>query len=329
MLGVACVQIACSIGAVWFGARTAMSFGRDVRGAIFHRVGTFSQREVQHFGAPSLITRQTNDVQQVQMLVLLSCTLMVMAPIMMVGGIFMAIRQDLGLSWIIVVTVPVLAAALGFIISRMVPSFRSMQSRIDEVNRLLREQITGVRVVRGVRARAAGDRALRRRQPRPHRGRHPGRPLAGHDVPDRDADRQRRLRRGALVRRSPRRVRRDAGRRADGVPRLPHADRDVGDDGDLHDDADPAVGGLRRPDRRGARHRHLGAGAGPDDAVDRACPSAAPSSCRASSTAIPAPTSRCCTTSRSGSSPARPSPSSGPPAPARAPWSTWCPGSST
>jgi ATP-binding cassette subfamily B protein len=148
MLGVAFVQIACSIGAVWFGARTAMSFGRDVRGAIFHRVGTFSQREVQHFGAPSLITRQTNDVQQVQMLVLLSCTLMVMAPIMMVGGIFMAIRQDLGLSWIIAVTVPVLAAALGFIISRMVPSFRLMQSRIDEVNRLLREQITGVRVVR-------------------------------------------------------------------------------------------------------------------------------------------------------------------------------------
>ncbi len=148
MLGVAFVQIACSIGAVWFGARTAMSFGRDVRGSIFHRVGTFSQREVQHFGAPSLITRQTNDVQQVQMLVLLSCTLMVMAPIMMVGGIFMAIRQDLGLSWIIAVTVPVLAAALGFIISRMVPSFRLVQSRIDEVNRLLREQITGVRVVR-------------------------------------------------------------------------------------------------------------------------------------------------------------------------------------
>jgi ATP-binding cassette subfamily B protein len=148
MLGVSFVQIFCSIGAVWFGAKTAMSFGRDVRGAIFHRVGTFSQREVQDFGAPSLITRQTNDVQQVQMLVLLSCTLMVMAPIMMVGGIIMAIREDLGLSWLIAVTVPVLAGALGFIISRMVPSFRLMQTRIDEVNRLLREQITGVRVVR-------------------------------------------------------------------------------------------------------------------------------------------------------------------------------------
>ena len=148
MLGVAFVQIICSIGAVWFGAKTAMSFGRDVRASIFHRVGTFSQREVQHFGAPSLITRQTNDVQQVQMLLLMSCTLMVMAPIMMVGGIIMAVREDLGLSWLIAATVPVLAVALGFIISRMVPSFRLMQARIDEVNRLLREQITGVRVVR-------------------------------------------------------------------------------------------------------------------------------------------------------------------------------------
>jgi ATP-binding cassette, subfamily B, multidrug efflux pump len=148
MLGVAFLQIACSVGAVWFGARTAMGFGRDVRAAIFHRVGTFSQREVQDFGAPSLITRETNDVQQVQMLVMLSCTLMVMAPIMMVGGVIMAMREDLGLSWLIAVTVPVLALALALIISRMVPSFRLMQTRIDEVNRLLREQITGVRVVR-------------------------------------------------------------------------------------------------------------------------------------------------------------------------------------
>jgi len=148
MLGVALVQIVCSVGAVWFGARTAMSFGRDVRASIFHRVGMFSQREVQHFGAPSLITRETNDVQQVQMLVLMSCTLMVMAPIMMVGGIVMAVREDVGLSWLVAVTVPVLALCLGLIITRMVPSFRLMQSRIDEVNRLLREQITGVRVVR-------------------------------------------------------------------------------------------------------------------------------------------------------------------------------------
>ena len=148
MLAVAVLQIGCSVAAVWFSARTAMSFGRDVRAAIFHRVGSFSQREVQHFGAPSLITRETNDVQQVQMLVLMSCTLMVAAPIMMVGGVIMAMREDFGLSWLLAVAVPVLVVSIGFIVSKMVPSFRVMQVRIDEVNRLLREQITGVRVVR-------------------------------------------------------------------------------------------------------------------------------------------------------------------------------------
>jgi ATP-binding cassette subfamily B protein len=148
MLGVAIVQIGCSVTAVWFSARTAMGFGRDVRAALFHRVGSFSQREVQHFGPPSLITRETNDVQQVQMLVLMSCTLMVTAPIMMVGGIFMAMREDLGLSWLIAVAVPMLVISIGFVVTRMVPNFRKMQTRIDEVNRLLREQITGVRVVR-------------------------------------------------------------------------------------------------------------------------------------------------------------------------------------
>jgi ATP-binding cassette subfamily B protein len=148
MLGVALLQIGCSVAAVWFSARTAMGFGRDVRSAIFHRVGSFSQREVQHFGAPSLITRETNDVQQVQMLVLMSCTLMVAAPIMMVGGVVMAMREDFGLSWLLAVCIPALMVSVAFIVSRMVPSFRLMQQRIDEVNRLLREQITGVRVVR-------------------------------------------------------------------------------------------------------------------------------------------------------------------------------------
>ncbi|RNM17523.1 ABC transporter ATP-binding protein [Nocardioides pocheonensis] len=148
MLLVSLVQIGCSIAAVWFSARTSMSFGRDVRAAIFHRVGMFSAREVQQFGAPSLITRETNDVQQVQMLVLMSGTLMVAAPIMMVGGIVMAVHVNVGLSWLVVLVVPVLAISIGLIVSRMVPSFRLMQERIDEVNRLLREQITGVRVVR-------------------------------------------------------------------------------------------------------------------------------------------------------------------------------------
>jgi len=148
MLVVSLVQIICSVIAVWFSARNAMGFGRDVRAAIFARVGTFSAREVQQFGAPSLITRETNDVQQVQMLVLMGGTLMVSAPIMMVGGIIMAAREDLGLSWLVLAVVPVLGLSIGLIVRQMVPNFRVMQDRIDEVNRLLREQITGVRVVR-------------------------------------------------------------------------------------------------------------------------------------------------------------------------------------
>ena len=148
MLAVTLVQVACTIAAVYFGARSAMGFGRDARAAIFHRVGSFSAREVTQFGAPSLITRTTNDVQQVQMLVLLTCTMMVSAPIMCVGGIVMALRQDLGLAWLIVVSVLVLVAAIGLIVSRMVPQFRRMQTRLDAVNRVLREQITGIRVIR-------------------------------------------------------------------------------------------------------------------------------------------------------------------------------------
>jgi ATP-binding cassette subfamily B multidrug efflux pump len=148
MLVVSFVQILCSSGAVYVGARTAMGFGRDVRAGIFHRVGAFSSREVSQLGASSLITRNTNDVQQVQMLVLMSCTMMVSAPIMMVGGVLMAMREDLGLSWLLVVCVPLLFCSVGFIISRMVPGFRLMQTRIDRVNRILREQITGIRVVR-------------------------------------------------------------------------------------------------------------------------------------------------------------------------------------
>jgi ATP-binding cassette subfamily B multidrug efflux pump len=148
MLAVSLLQIVCSVVAVWFSARTAMAFGRDVRAKLFHRVGSFSAREVQQLGAPSLITRETNDVQQVQMLVLLGGTLMVSAPIMMIGGVVMAIHVNAGLSWLVAAVVPTLAISIGFIVTRMVPSFAKMQERIDEVNRLLREQITGVRVVR-------------------------------------------------------------------------------------------------------------------------------------------------------------------------------------
>ena len=148
MLAVAVVQVAATVAAVYCGARTAMGLGRDVRAAVFERVGSFSSREVAGFGAPSLITRNTNDVQQVQMLVLLSCTLMVSAPLMMAGGVIMALREDVGLSWLLGVSVPALVAGLGTVIYRTIPSFRLMQVRIDAVNRILREQITGIRVVR-------------------------------------------------------------------------------------------------------------------------------------------------------------------------------------
>jgi ATP-binding cassette subfamily B protein len=148
MLAVSLVQIVSSVAAVWFGARTAMGFGRDLRAQLLHRVGSFSQRELQQFGAPSLITRGTNDVQQVQMLVLMACTIAISSPILMVGGVLMALREDAGLGWILAVVVPLLFLSVGLVVSRMVPSFRLMQSRIDEVNRVLREQITGIRVVR-------------------------------------------------------------------------------------------------------------------------------------------------------------------------------------
>ena len=148
MLAVTVLQVVCAIGAVYFGAGVAMGFGRDVRAAIFRDVGRFSSREVGHFGAPSLITRSTNDVQQVQVLVLMTCTLLVAAPITCVGGIVMALREDVGLSWLLLVCVPVLVLAIGNIVVRMVPQFRLMQARIDVINRVLREQIAGIRVVR-------------------------------------------------------------------------------------------------------------------------------------------------------------------------------------
>ncbi|MEU6976298.1 ABC transporter ATP-binding protein [Streptomyces sp. NPDC046371] len=148
MIGVSVIQVVCNIGAVYFGARTASALGRDVRAAVFDRVQSFSSREVGHFGAPSLITRTTNDVQQVQMLVLMAFTLMVSAPIMCVGGIVMALGQDVPLSAVLLAVVPVLGIAVSLIVRRMRPLFRTMQTRLDTVNRVLREQITGNRVIR-------------------------------------------------------------------------------------------------------------------------------------------------------------------------------------
>jgi ATP-binding cassette subfamily B protein len=148
MLLLSLVQGAAQIGAVWAGANTAMQFGRDVRDAIFERTLSFSAREMNKFGAPSLITRSTNDVQQVQMLVLMTCVMLVGAPITMIGGVVMALREDAGLSWIILAAVVLLGAGIVVLITKMGPLFQLMQSRIDTLNRVLREQITGIRVVR-------------------------------------------------------------------------------------------------------------------------------------------------------------------------------------
>ncbi len=159
MLAIAFGQIVAAVVATFFAARAAMSAGRDIRGDVYARVSDFSEREISHFGAGSLITRNTNDVQQVQMLAMMGATMLVQAPLMAIGGIIMALRQDIGLSWLIAVAVPILLIFALFIISRMVPAFRQYQKKLDAVNLVLREQLTGVRVVRAfVRERIEEER---------------------------------------------------------------------------------------------------------------------------------------------------------------------------
>jgi ATP-binding cassette subfamily B protein len=148
MLGVSLIQIAGQIGATWFGARSSMSFGRDLRSSIFDSALSFSSREVNKFGAPSLITRNTNDVQQLQQMVLMTATMIVAAPLTMIGGIVMALREDVGLSWLIVVAVVLLGTIIGVLVIQMTPLFKAMQTKIDTLNRVLREQISGLRVIR-------------------------------------------------------------------------------------------------------------------------------------------------------------------------------------
>jgi ATP-binding cassette subfamily B protein len=148
MLAVSGLQVLCSVAAVYFGSRTGMGFGRDLRAAIFNHVTGFSAHETAQFGAPSLLTRSTNDVQQIQLLVQITCTILVTAPIMCIGGIAMAVHQDAGLSWLLVISVPLLAILNYLIVSRMFPIFRRMQRLIDGVNRVMREQLSGIRVVR-------------------------------------------------------------------------------------------------------------------------------------------------------------------------------------
>jgi ABC-type multidrug transport system fused ATPase/permease subunit len=148
MLGVTGLQVLCSVGATYFGSRTGMGFGRDLRLALFEHVTTFSERETAQFGAPTLLTRSTNDVRQIQYLVQMSATVLVTAPIMCIGGIFMAIHQEAALTWLLLVSVPILAVANYWIMSHMLPLFRSMQALIDSINRVMRDQLSGVRVVR-------------------------------------------------------------------------------------------------------------------------------------------------------------------------------------
>ncbi len=141
------LAVAAIVG-VFFGARTAMAFGRDVRSALFRQVQVFSQVEVNHFGAASLITRNTNDVQQVQMVVLLALNVMISAPIMAIGGVIMALRQDVPLSGILLVILPLMAVLIGFVMSRAVPLFQAMQRKLDRINLVMRETLAGVRVIR-------------------------------------------------------------------------------------------------------------------------------------------------------------------------------------
>ncbi|MBD8476894.1 ABC transporter ATP-binding protein [Microbacterium sp. CFBP 8794] len=159
MLGISLGQIVASVVATYFAARAAMAAGRDIRLDLFEKVSGFSERELSQFGAGSLITRNTNDVQQVQMLAMMGATMLVSAPLLALGGIFMALQQDVGLSWLLGVAVPILLVAVALIIARMVPLFRSYQSKLDAVNRVMREQLTGVRVVRAfVRERIEEER---------------------------------------------------------------------------------------------------------------------------------------------------------------------------
>jgi ATP-binding cassette subfamily B multidrug efflux pump len=163
MLAVSIAQIVCQVISSFFASRSAAGFGRDLRRALFHKVGGFGAFELGRFGAPSLITRTTNDAQQVQMLTYMVCAMAVQIPIMMVGAVFMALHQDRHLAWIFAVLIPALFLAVGIIATRMIPNFSRLQARLDNLNRIMREQITGIRVVRAFvrepQERARFDRA--------------------------------------------------------------------------------------------------------------------------------------------------------------------------
>ena len=254
MLAVTGGQVVCAVGAVYFGSRAGMGFGRDLRSAIFHHVTGLSAEETARFGAPTLLTRTTNDVQQIQLLVQMTCTMLITAPIMSIGGIVMAIHQDAGLSWLLLVSVPVLALANYWIVSHLLPLFRAMQRLIDNINRVMREQLSGIRVIRafarepfervrfGEASQELSDTALT-----------VGRWQALMLPVDHAGDQ--RVQRGVdLVRRSADRRGPDAGRLADRVPVLLHADPDGRAAGDHHSGDPAARFGVRRAHHRGTDH---------------------------------------------------------------------------
>jgi ATP-binding cassette subfamily B protein len=148
MLLVSLVVGAISIVSVYWGSKTAMAFGRDLRSAIFRRVEAFSQTEVNFFGTPSLITRNTNDVQQVQQLVVMGLNMMIMAPITAIGGVIMAVRMDVPLSMALVIIIPLMLVVIGGLLSKALPLFKSMQVKVDRINQVTRETLSGIRVIR-------------------------------------------------------------------------------------------------------------------------------------------------------------------------------------
>ena len=255
MFAVTALQVLCAVGAVYFGSRAGMGFGRDLRSAMFHQVTTFSEHETARFGAPSLLTRTTNDVRQIQFLVQMGCTVLVAAPIMCVGGIVMAIHQDAGLSWMLLVSVPVLVVANYWIISNTLPLFRSMQRLIDNINRVMREQLSGVRVVRAfAREPFECERFDEANVALSNTAQSAGQ-LAGADAAGHHLDHQL-LQRGAdLVRRLAHRQRPNAGRIPDRFSRVFHPDPDGRVDGDDDGDGVATGRGVRRADHRGAVDR--------------------------------------------------------------------------
>ena len=320
MLGISAVVVVASIIAVYWGSKTGMAFGRDVRGAIFRKVESFSQAELNHFGTPSLITRNTNDVQQVQMTVLIGLNMMIIAPILAVGGIILALRQDVPLAGILVVILPLMAAhrRIADVPRAAAVPGRPAQGRPHQPGHPRGAQ----RHPRHPRVRPDDARggAVRGREPGPDGDLAPGQPPVRADDPDADGDLQPVVGRHPVVRRHPRVERRDADRQPHRVPAVRHADPVRGDDGRLHVHPGPASGRLVGPDPGGPPDRSIDQR--PGRRRRRRRPDRAPSTSATSSSATRAPRTRSCATSRSGSSPARPPPSWAARAAARARWST-------